>query len=202
MFRSEHPDLWIQALVYFSLRTSECPSEIEAVLDKIDALNLLPPLIVVRMLSKNPETPLRIVKKYLLRKLQDESDLIMADEREIQKYQDQTEKLRSEIKELRTTARTFNQNRCFHCRGVLEIPAVHFLCLKHSYHSRCLDDYETRCPECDPEYRQVVQIKSSMNDSLVDHEVFFKLLQLRGFSAIAEYFGRGILYSPSNAPNH
>jgi hypothetical protein len=44
----------------------------------IDSNNLLPPLMVIRMLQKNPKTPLGIVKDYLSRKLQEDNSLIEA----------------------------------------------------------------------------------------------------------------------------
>jgi hypothetical protein len=40
--------------------------------------NLLPPLMVMRMLAKNPRTPLGIVKDYLAKKLQEENAQIEA----------------------------------------------------------------------------------------------------------------------------
>ncbi len=45
---------------------------------EIDLKNLLPPLMVMRMLAKNPKTPIGIIKDYLAKKLQEENTQILA----------------------------------------------------------------------------------------------------------------------------
>jgi len=119
----------------------------------IDEHNLLSPLIVVRMLAQNPKAPLGVVREYIIRKLQDETAVIEADEREIKRYQDETQKMRQDIIELSSSARTFQSSKCSICKNSLDLPTVHFFCM-HSYHARCLMDSENECPICAPEYRK------------------------------------------------
>jgi hypothetical protein len=81
----------------------------------IDEKRLLPPLMVMRMLAKNKQTNLGIVKDYLTKKLQEDSSIIESvssstfvkltffkHEVEIQQYQDETHKLKDEIREIMT----------------------------------------------------------------------------------------------------
>jgi len=194
-YQHEQRDLWVQALAYFTKMADTCQAEIKEVLAHIDEHNLLSPLIVVRMLAQNPKAPLGVVREYIIRKLQDETAVIEADEREIKRYQDETQKMRQDIIELSSSARTFQSSKCSICKNSLDLPTVHFFCM-HSYHARCLMDSENECPICAPEYRKVLDIKEQMQKSVGDHETFNKLVHMEGFSAIAEYFGRGILYPP------
>ena len=56
--------------------------------------------------------------------------------------------MRSEIRELKTSAKTFQKQRCDHCNGQLDLPAIHFLCgHSESFHKSCVDNEETADPQ-------------------------------------------------------
>jgi len=192
------PDLWIDAITYFALREDDCHHEIEEVLNNIDRENLLPPLPVIQILSQKPTTQLAVVKDYIIRRLSQENQLIAEDQRSINNYREETEKMKKEYEELQTGAKIFQQHKCTACTGPLDLPSVHFLCM-HSFHLRCLGEYDKECPVCVRNNRKILEIKRSLEDSVDQHEAFFRELDAApdGFEVVAKYLGRGIL-SPSS----
>ncbi len=76
--------------------------QVGAVLHHIQAGNLLPPLVVLSILAKNPALQLSTVKEYIARQLTAESAHIQEDRAQIAKYQQETAHMRAEVKELRT----------------------------------------------------------------------------------------------------
>lgn len=105
--------------------------------------------------------------------------------------------MRAEVHELKTNARIFQLSKCTACTSVLDLPAIHFLCM-HSFHQRCLGDNEKECPICAPAYRHVLDLKRNLEQNAGDHDTFFQLVRNSedGFSVIADYFGRGIFSKP------
>jgi hypothetical protein len=79
--------LWNDVLVYFGERGENCANEVKEVLVHIDRDNLLPPLIVLQKLAKNPALTLSVVKEYIARQLQLETRLLDEDRKAIEKYQ-------------------------------------------------------------------------------------------------------------------
>ncbi|CAK9881117.1 unnamed protein product [Sphagnum jensenii] len=186
--------LWNDVLVYFGERGENCANEVKEVLVHIERDNLLPPLIVLQKLAKNPALTLSVVKEYIARQLQLETRLLDEDRKAIEKYQEETATMRAEVQELRSRARIFQLSKCTACTSALDLPAVHFLCM-HSFHQRCLGDNEKECPVCAPANRHVLDMKRNLEANANDHDRFFQSLRNSedGFSVIAEYFGRGIL---------
>ncbi|CAM6025247.1 unnamed protein product [Sphagnum balticum] len=186
--------LWNDVLAYFGERGENCANEVKEVLVHIERDNLLPPLIVLQKLAKNPALTLSVVKEYIARQLQLETRLLDEDRKAIEKYQEETATMRAEVQELRSRARIFQLSKCTACTSALDLPAVHFLCM-HSFHQRCLGDNEKECPVCAPANRHVLDMKRNLEANANDHDRFFQSLRNSedGFSVIAEYFGRGIL---------
>uniref|UniRef100_A0A1J3I679 Vacuolar protein sorting-associated protein 11 homolog n=1 Tax=Noccaea caerulescens TaxID=107243 RepID=A0A1J3I679_NOCCA len=188
------PSLWADLLKYFGEVGEDCTKEVKEVLTYIERDDIVPPIIVLQTLAKNPCLTLSVIKDYIARKLEQESKIIEEDRRAVEKYQETTKNMRKEIEEHRTTARIFQLSKCTACTFTLDIPAVHFMCL-HSFHQRCLGDNESECPECAPEYRSVMEMKRSLEQNSKDQDLFFKQVKSSkdGFSVIAEYFGKGII---------
>ena len=148
MHSASVPQLWLQALAYFAEQTAvSSERDLQYVLEKIDEPNpaaghvtpLLPPLMVVQILSQNKKIPLRAAKDYIVRNLDRQHTDIMNDRGVIRRLQDETQRMRDEAEELRTNPKTFNAPKCHLCTSAIELPAVHFLC-GHSFHQRCLND--------------------------------------------------------------
>jgi len=174
-------------------KNEDCAKEIIEVLSNIDKRDLLPPLIVIQILSQKSTATLSIVKDYIIKRLQNENQIILEDNKLIKSYKDETKKLRNEIQELKTSAKIFQLNKCTYCSSSLDLPAVHFLCM-HSFHQRCLGENENECPSCAPQNKKIMEIKQSLEENIGQHDQFFKQLEASpdGFTTVAEYFGREI----------
>jgi hypothetical protein len=116
------PSLWIQALTYFASKERECRQQIQDCLQIIDKGNILPPLIVVKILGKNDQATLAVAKDYIIRHLQQVGSIhgvcrsggaltcwylqdisqIAQDEKEVQELREKTNKMREEIKAIQT----------------------------------------------------------------------------------------------------
>ncbi|XP_074607896.1 vacuolar protein sorting-associated protein 11 homolog isoform X1 [Acropora palmata] len=205
--------LWVQALSYFARRETDCRSQIMEVLSHIDRGNLMSPLLVLQNLAHNSTATLAVVKDYIIHRLQLEDELIASDERYIRQYQEESDKMRKEIRELKTSAKIFQGAKCSVCSRPLDLPAVHFLC-QHSFHQICFEGYaenDNECPICAPENRKVLDIIRQQEQSKDLHEVFHGQLERAqdGFSVVAEYYGRGVFNkvtlltdpSPSRLPH-
>jgi len=201
--RGGDPSLWADVLKYFGELGEDCSKEVKEVLVYIERDDILPPIIVLQILAKNPYLTLSVVKDYVARKLEQESKHIEEDRKAIEKYQEETAAMRREVQELRTNARIFQLSKCTACTFTLDLPAVHFMCM-HSFHQRCLGDNEKECPVCAPQNRTLLEMKRNLEQNAKDHDRFFQLVRNSndGFSVIANYFGRGILNKPKNVtPN-
>lgn len=196
------PSLWVDLLKYFGELGEDCSKEVKEILTYIERDDILPPIVVVQTLAKNPCLTLSVIKDYIARKLEHESQLIEEDRRATEKYQEETSTMRREIQDLRTNARIFQLSKCTTCTFTLDLPAVHFMCM-HSFHQRCLGDNEKECPECAPEYRAVLETKRSLEQSSKNPDQFFQQVKSSkdGFSVIADYFGKGIISKTSNGPS-
>ncbi|KAG5843853.1 hypothetical protein ANANG_G00155300 [Anguilla anguilla] len=160
--------LWEQALGYFARKEEDCKAYISEVLEHIDQNNLMPPLLVVQTLAHNSTATLSVIKDYLINKLQRESQQIDDDERKIRQYREETAQLRSEIQELRTSAKIFQ---------------------KTNY-----AESDAECPTCTPENRKVMDMLRAQDQKRDLHDHFTRQLRCSndGFSVVADYFGRGV----------
>ncbi|XP_022253825.1 vacuolar protein sorting-associated protein 11 homolog [Limulus polyphemus] len=132
-FGNYDPMLWVQALWFFSQTTED--KFLMSVLSQIEKKKLLPPIMVVNIMSRSHTATLAAIKDYLIRYLQQENDRISENERLIRQYREETQKLRNQMEEMRTNARIFQVSKCSGCSHQLELPSVHFLC-GHSYHQQ------------------------------------------------------------------
>lgn len=81
------PSLWADLLKYFGELGEDCSKEVKEVLTYIERDDILPPIMVLQTLSRNPCLTLSVIKDYIARKLDQESKLIEEDRRMIDKYQ-------------------------------------------------------------------------------------------------------------------
>lgn len=68
----------------------------------IESGNLLPPLVILQILAKNPNLKLSLVKNYMARQLKAENASIEEDQCQIAKYEKETKAMRDEIHDLKT----------------------------------------------------------------------------------------------------
>ncbi|CAK8684034.1 unnamed protein product [Clavelina lepadiformis] len=193
--------LWQHALTYFAQqRDVDCKQYITQVLTHIDKHDLLPPLLVIQLLSRNPSATLAVVKDYILRRIRQETEEINKYEQSIAGYREETEKMKTNIHELKTSATIFQETKCSLCNHDLELPTVHFLC-QHSYHQHCFESYaenEDECPVCTGHNRKIMENlreqEQALASSLDLQRQFASQLKTSrdGFSVIADYFSKGV----------
>ncbi|CAL5228225.1 g11315 [Coccomyxa viridis] len=196
--RGGDPHLWTEVLQYFGSQQYDCSAQVREVLAHIEAGALLPPLVVLQTLAKNPQLKLSVVKDYAARTLSAEGAAVEEDRKAISRFQEETASMRAEITELKTKVRVFQNNRCALSGSSLELPAVHFLC-GHSFNARSLGENERECPLCAPQFRTILEIRRSLRAGAAEQDKFFTQLRnsADGFNVIADFFGRGILNSPA-----
>lgn len=148
--RGGDPQLWMQLLDHLGSADDVTAAEVDEVLQHIEAGRLLPPLLVVQALARNPRLQLGTVRGYLERALAADTAAIEEDRAQIDRLKEETAAMRAELEELTTTPRVFQNSKCALSGAALELPAVHFLC-GHSFNLRAMPDTEGKeCPLCAP----------------------------------------------------
>ncbi|TPX44023.1 hypothetical protein SeMB42_g03800 [Synchytrium endobioticum] len=203
-YGDKDPSLWTRALGHFAEQSSASTNAVVAltqVLEQIDKKNLLQPLGVVQILARNSSVTLGMVKEYLIMRIENEKRLIDEDQKIIRAYKDETDRMRAQIEEYKTSPIIFQVTRCSSCSAPLELPTVHFLC-KHSYHQRCLGDADMECPRCAPDHRVVKELVATQMANHGKHDVFLRQLERADdkFALIADYFSKSPFAIPSKAP--
>lgn len=119
--RGGDPSLWNDVLSYFGEHGKNCSDEVREVLVHIERDELLPPLIVLQKLSKNPNLTLAVVKEYVARQLQQETRLIDEDRKAIEKYQVRAIRERIQSHSQRHAILSFSEDH-FHLFFLIFIP--------------------------------------------------------------------------------
>lgn len=195
-FGHQDPSLWVQAL-WSCAKDANMPSSLlSEILSVIEKERLLSPLLVVDALSNSTTATLGEVRSYLMSVLQSESELTDQEQQLIDKYRQETERIRAQINNIQTSTIIFQGSRCNACNHQLELPSIHFLC-QHSFHQHCFQSYaenENECPACLPNNKKILDIIKSQEQSRDLHETFHSQLERAedGFSLVADYFGRGV----------
>ncbi len=84
--------------------------QIQEVLSHIEAGGLLPPLVILQILAKNPRLKLSLVKDYMARQLKAENASIEEDQRQIEKYEQETKAMRDEVYDLKTKVQSLHSS--------------------------------------------------------------------------------------------
>lgn len=206
-YGAEEPQLYPAALAYFTsdarILEEAGPEELANVLRKIDTDGLMAPLQVIQTLGSNAVATMGMIKPYLHETISRERREIAANRRQINSFRKETQAKRAEMAELGAKPAVFQAQRCPGCGGLLELPAVHFLC-KHSFHQRCLkqggdDGNEVECPVCAVNNAAVRAMKRSQDERADRHDLFqdaLKKSSSRGeerFKVVAQWFGQGVM---------
>ena len=110
-------DLWIQALTFFrdldeeeksSSNTSDSEKYLEMALDHIGQNNILSPLLVLEIVQKKPTLRFKVLKKYLLDRLESQDKVIKKNNKKVEENMQKINEIKKEITELKTTAKNFN----------------------------------------------------------------------------------------------
>ena len=197
--------MWVRVLTYLAQREEDCSKEIAQVLNHIERWNILPPMMVMQVLSSNGNLPLATVRSYVVGQLEKSKELIEEDEREMAQLLADTQRMREEIDQLETQPKIFTSSKCNLTGAPLELPTIHFLS-GNSYNLSSLDSAQGQSqsqvgrldkiedPKCVAEQQAVADIIDglrNLNREGVDEEFFHQLERSAdGFETISEYFGK------------
>ncbi|KAH9526087.1 Vacuolar protein sorting-associated protein 11 [Dermatophagoides farinae] len=198
----ECPQLWVDSLQYFAeIYNQEQKANITTVLEKIEQHQLLPPLMVIEIISKPGKVTLGVCREYLMQWIKTQQAEIDENDRLIDEYRDECERTRKHIDDIQNKPKVFQATKCAACSHVLELPSVHFMC-NHSFHLTCFESYITdndqECPSCLQENRKILNEISMFDNVKNVNDLFQKeLLECRGdpFDVIARYCSQG-LFNP------
>ncbi|KAG6826409.1 hypothetical protein H0H92_015903, partial [Tricholoma furcatifolium] len=169
--------------------------DVRRVIQHIDEEEIMPPLGIVQVLSRNGVASVGLIKEWLLTRIKESRAEIHNDKELTNSYRLETATKLKQVEDLTDPEhpRVFHVTRCSACSGQLDLPSVHFMC-NHSYHQRCLADNETECPNCAREHGVIREIRKN-NERLMDqHDVFISEVQEGGgFEAVAAAFARGVM---------
>eukprot|EP00672_Neobodo_designis_P008768 CAMPEP_0174866240 /NCGR_PEP_ID=MMETSP1114-20130205/61758_1 /TAXON_ID=312471 /ORGANISM="Neobodo designis, Strain CCAP 1951/1" /LENGTH=1077 /DNA_ID=CAMNT_0016101391 /DNA_START=72 /DNA_END=3305 /DNA_ORIENTATION=+ len=189
-------DMWVSFLSLLVRSPDDVEEDITSLLDRIERLDLLPPVAVIEILSASEKLQLRAVRSYVINMINRDRDVIDRCQREIDEMTDAARTLESEVKSLQTTAQVFQTAKCHQCERPLDTSSavVYFLC-GHSFHESCVTERD--CNICGAQHRQHLQAQRDYDAASSNHEAFFNQLREApdGFSVIADHFGRGIFSS-------
>jgi len=206
-FGKQNPNIWIQALTFFATLENENDDpqytlHIQEILENIEKLSLMSPLLVLQILSQKSSMPLDVVKSYISTALENERKVLLENEKAIASSREETAKLRADIQELTTAPKVFQIRKCTFCGHDLTTPTVHFLCM-HSFHQHCLGENDHECPLCASANHQVLEAKRNLEEKANKHSQFMKELESSkdGFSVIAKYCGNSIFGCLNDDPS-
>jgi len=192
-FGSEDRRLYMPALIHYAKTGDERLSQL---LKIIEHDKIIPPMVVIKILSESRRASLGSVKDYLIRFLRKLNDRLMDNENAIDHFKDDTEIVRQKIEDFENNQTVFQPSKCSACQGILDLPSVHFLC-NHSYHEYCFYNYSAEndeCPIC-------VSTNSKLLDEIGSHEISkssidkldrqFSVASDDVFNNLAKLFGYG-----------
>jgi hypothetical protein len=74
--------------------------------------------------------------------------VIKKNNKKVDENMDKINKMKTEIVDLKTTCKSFNQKECSLCDKKLSLPTVHFMC-GHTFHDYCVEsEGKRRCVKC------------------------------------------------------
>jgi hypothetical protein len=192
--RSLYP-LVLRYLTSSSAILTRHEAALPGLLRTIDEERIMPPLAVVQLLSRNGVASVGTVKAWLRAKVDETAQEIAADKTLVESYRSETAAKEKQIAELAHVRQpeVFQVTQCAACGGVLDLPAVHFMC-KHSYHQRCLSDADPECILCAGQHAMVREMRRNQTRLADRHDLFLSEVHAAedGFAVVAGAFGRGL----------
>ncbi|EDR06605.1 uncharacterized protein LACBIDRAFT_251110, partial [Laccaria bicolor S238N-H82] len=196
-YGNQHPHLYPLVLRFLTSTPEllrEHQEDVRGILEYIDQEEMMSPLSVVQVLSRNGVASVGLVKEWLVGRIKEARGIIQSDQELITSYRTETTTKLKQVEALSDpdNAHVFHVTRCSACHAQLDLPSVHFMC-DHSYHQRCIAEHETECPNCAQEHGVIREIRRN-NERLADqHDVFLSEVKEGGFEAVAGAFGRGLM---------
>lgn len=159
LYGSENPHLYPLVLRFLTSTPellSKHTTDVTELLEHIDQENIMPPLAVVQVLSRNGVASIGLVKQWLMTRITQSREQIdtvstrfwnpsllirqfsyLQDQKLIESYRMETQNKLKLVDDLSDPEhpKVFHVTQCTACKGQLDLPSVHFMC-SHSYHQR------------------------------------------------------------------
>lgn len=195
-------NVWMHVLKHLAERKSPF---LKPALRHVEQLDVLPPLLVLKILSSVADLTLGTVKSYLAGQIERALRQAEADEAEVAQLKEDTSRMREELRGIKERPIEFRATTCALTGAPLELPTVHFLS-KNSYNLSSLQATSSKLedPKCASAQRDVSEIARGLarNRREMDEEFFGELdLSVPGdqaFAVIAEFFGKFALGGVGN----
>eukprot|EP00826_Nyctotherus_ovalis_P004964 TRINITY_DN11101_c0_g1_i9.p1 TRINITY_DN11101_c0_g1~~TRINITY_DN11101_c0_g1_i9.p1 ORF type:complete len:569 (-),score=157.60 TRINITY_DN11101_c0_g1_i9:137-1843(-) len=195
-------NLWIQTLTFLVNELNDNKGNgpiqdyIKEVLECIDKLPAISPLLVLEIIYNCESLQFSIVKDYMASKMKKLQKKIEKNREIVNDLSSDIEDLRKSIKGLRTTAQMFQVKECQECGKKITPPLIQFMC-NHAFHDYCIpasDFLSKDCPKCAPRNSQLTERKAQLKLQAENPEMFFKELKEHPlkFDVISKYFGRSL----------
>ena len=81
---------------------------LEKALEKISSANILSPLLILEIVANKPTIKFKVLKKYLLNRLEAQDKVIKKNNKKVEENMDKINKMKTEIIDLKTTCKSFN----------------------------------------------------------------------------------------------
>uniref|UniRef100_A0A914M6T4 Vacuolar protein sorting-associated protein 11 homolog n=1 Tax=Meloidogyne incognita TaxID=6306 RepID=A0A914M6T4_MELIC len=145
-------EMWIDLIGHVCARPNKTKKDdLIALLKRISQSDLLHPLVVLEMLSKDDSLQVGDIRDYIVAWLERQNAAIKTSENKLSEQQKRLEGMNAEIDDLENNVQVFQVSKCAVCNNPLQVPSIHFLC-RHSYHANCFESYSgnspDQCPAC------------------------------------------------------
>uniref|UniRef100_A0A1I8BXT0 RING-type domain-containing protein n=1 Tax=Meloidogyne hapla TaxID=6305 RepID=A0A1I8BXT0_MELHA len=145
-------EMWIDLIGHVCAGPNKTKKDdLIALLKRISQSDLLHPLVVLEMLSKDDSLQVGDIRDYIVAWLEKQNAAIKISENKLREQQKRLEGMNAEIDDLENNVQVFQVSKCAVCNNPLQVPSIHFLC-RHSYHANCFESYSgnspDQCPAC------------------------------------------------------
>ena len=167
---------------------------LKLLLDNIIEKKLLIPIKVLDILKKsNPNISIKLIKTFIEKSFKINNEPIEKNKELINKLNEDLQKTKNEINELKTKSFIMrNNNNCPECGLSISFPSVYFFC-NHTYHSLCLNAnvYEDiECNKCKEKRIKLINNIFKERESINNKNKFQDEINNKGFYSL---YGKGIM---------
>jgi vacuolar protein sorting-associated protein 11 len=130
---------------------------------------ILSPLLVLEILQSKPNLKFKVIKKYLLNRLEVQDRIIKKNNKQVEENMSKIKGMRSQIQDLKTKAKNFNAKKCDCCQQPLSLPTIHFMC-GHTFHDQCISEDTGRryCNTCYVDFKDIIDKKEQYDNQAQD----------------------------------
>jgi len=175
------PSLWRKGLRKLVL--DKDTENTKNMLDVLSVNKAIPFLVVMKILQLDPNQKFSLMKEFARDRFKSQQSLIRSIQSQSLLIEGKMVQQDMEAQNLSYDHYIAKQTRCENCKGVIDLPAKHFLC-GHSYHMSCLGDDVNMCIQCKEAQEKAISAKIANFEKSSDRTsiIFDMAFQEDGFS--------------------